>query len=291
MGEDFDQPNLKSELPEMIPNQGTEIDNIMSQMEFEMGSLDFSDVKFLEMPVESDEDEEKEIDMIDRDRSDESDKHSNEKYLEFDEYQSMIPKLNEQEFTFSGGIAHTLNMIDNIGDPSMKIIESFYTSKTLLIQCTTREKVGILYKCNDILMSVNHISDSELFLTLTLMKDVLDTMTGRDEWTISEDYVIKNTGVDDSFQIYSKHIGHLELPDLKAFKDKGGIIKKGEENNTYYIPLKKERLLEVLEMTSNSITIDKFITTKPLEECYYRLYTEPFKRHGFASRLINELFD
>jgi hypothetical protein len=268
-----------------------QVANIMSQMESEMETLDFSDVKFYEVDVDSDDGDLRDIERINREQSEESSDHSNERYLEFSEFQNMVPKLAEQDVVFSSSQSHTYKLLERIGDPSMKIIDQFYTAKSVLSQCTTKEKVGVLYRCNDLLVNINHLSDVELYLTMTLLKDVLETFEDRDEWTISDDFVMKESD-DGSYTIYLKQTGQIDLPDIASFKEKGGIIVEGKDDkNTYYIPLTKKRLLEVLDMTTDSMAIDKFVNTKPLEECYYRLYSEPFKRHGFASKLINELFD
>lgn len=265
-------------------------ENIMKELENEMGDIDFGEVKFQQIDDNSDDESFAEYTRI-LEESEHSDENNSDKYLNFNEFQNMIPQIKEGEFLPSESLPYSIDRIESKGDPSRFIIDRNYIDKGLLKGISTKEKLGLLYRCKDIIYTMNAISDAELYFALTMCKDILEDLSSRHKWSLGDDYVMC-LDKDNCYKIFLEVEGFesLNISEQK-FVSKGGIIETIDFKKIFLIPLSEDRQLQFLDTVINSLSIKTFVNTKILEDCYYRLFNEPFIRAGFAKQLLNELLE
>jgi len=214
---------------------------------------------------------------------------SNERYLAFEEFQAMIPKIETKDVIFTSGKSHSTQKLRRLGEPTQYIIRNHYVDKSSLSVIKTKDRVAILYRLKAMLELADFMSDHELLLALTLMSNILDSLGSRDEWVITEDFTLtfdKSNNLD----IFLKYTGLMPDESRAKILKKGGKITYEKGIMYYLIPLTIDRKKEVLEGLTESMEIKKFVNVQPLEQCYIRMYKTPFKRIGLATQILSELF-
>jgi len=275
--------------------------------------IDMDDVLFEEVQEDSDDEIEDEIIKIANDQSDES-TSSKESLIHFNDFQFIVPTLQENDVIIVNS-TRTKSLLESIGDPTQYVIQKMYANTTHMDFLTSREKAGLLYRLNDILVCAPMISDVELLMTLTLANNLIKSFGKNEEWVLYEDYVLEQND-DGCLDIFLRYEGILPLDQEERLKAKGGRIKYNQIRYTnsgkkirslvnseiisklpaeqlekyYLIPLAIGRKKEVLEHCCKRFTIDKFLGVNHIYDCYSRLYKESFTRGGFVLEILNELF-
>jgi hypothetical protein len=248
------------------------------------------------MPIQEIEDSDNddfEIEHI-KDISSGSSENSDEQYLKFTEFQNMIPKIETSDTVFLSGKSHSTSKIKKLGDPTHYIIKKGYADRSSIASTKSKDRVAMLYKLKAILSLSDYINDYELLLSITLLNDIVESFSSRQEWNLKEDFMFYEDENGD-YDIYLKFIGDIPESSQRNIKSKGGHIKVMEGKNKAkemyaLIPIPESRKRDMLESFADESDIYKFLNVKPLELCYYRLFKEPFRRIGFASQLLAEFF-
>jgi hypothetical protein len=291
--------------------------DFMAEMMEELDNIDMSDI-VISNPIE-DEPQNIEDDYIlqaSHVTSNTSSTGSNtEQYLDFDEFQSFEAQNTLQDVVFLTGQTRTKSILDSIGNPSTYVVRKNYVDTTLLDNISTDEKLGLLYRLNEIIQCFIGITDMELLLAVTLSIELVRSLGMGEEWVVGKDYILEVDKSNMSIDIFLKYEGSLDDDTKTRLKKKGGKIKnqrvieldsgtkirrsvksfmdvtqlEGEIEEYALIPLQGERLTKLLEDCVERFKIENFLNIAILKDCYYRLYNEPFVRTGFALQLLNEL--
>jgi len=293
------------------------IPDFMADMMMEMDQIDMSDI-VISNPIDDDpiNVEDEYIMQAEHENSNTSSTgHSSEQYLDFDEFQHFEAHNTLQEVVFLTGQTRTTSILSSIGNPSMNVIKNNYVDTTLLENVSTDEKLGLLYRLNEIIQCFIGITDMELLLAVTLSVEIVKSLGMGEEWTVGRDYILELDKDTYSIDIFLKYEGRLDEETKKRLKKKGGKIKnqrvielesgmkirrsvksfmditqlEGEIEEYALIPLQGDRLTTLLEECVEKFKIENFLNIAILKDCYYRLYNEPFVRTGYALQLLNEL--
>jgi hypothetical protein len=246
----------------------------------------FGTFKVIEEEEESsDEDFEREI-IKDDSGSSESSK-SDDRYLAFNEFQNMVPKIETKDVIFTSGKSHSTQKLRRLGEPTLYIIRSNFVDQGVLSVVKTKDKLTLMYRLKAMIELCEFMSDHELMMTLTLLSEILKSFKNRDEWSITEDFVLTIEENDD-FQIFMKYTSFLPKEAVdKIVRNKGRVVHR-DSKMYFLIPLTGSKKKEYLDSLAEDIDVLRFVNIKPLEECYTRMYKEPFRRIGFASKLLSE---
>jgi len=248
---------------------------------------------FKVVDIEDDSDKEDfDKDFIKEGESDGSNKSehdgNNEQYLSFKEFQNMVPKIEARDIIFTSGKSHSTQKLRRLGEPTQYLISKNFIDDSTLSVIKVKDKVALLYRLKSMLELADFLSDHELLLSLTLLSNILKSLSSRDEWSISEDYIL-TIGEESEVKIMIKHCGRLTDEQATKVIDKGGRFFVNEGKGIYHIPLPEERILKLLDNIMDSLDVFRFFNIRPLEDCFFRLYKEPFKRIGLVSTIISEL--
>jgi hypothetical protein len=241
--------------------------------------------------------------------------NNRELFLDFDEFQNMEAHNITENVFFSSTQSRTQTILSSIGNPSTFVINKNYIDSYTLDLIPTREKLGLLYRLNDILQCVVGLTDLELLLAITLTVEILKSISKNEEWLVKDDFVMSYDDSENKINLFLRYEGFLDATQKEGLKKKGGKIKRqkivdigdgikvrqsvksivtdklkeGEYEEYALIPLNHERTMELLDQCVSGFTIDSFLNITILKDCYYRLFKEPFVRTGFALELLNEL--
>jgi hypothetical protein len=236
-------------------------------------------------------------------------------FLDFDEFQMMEAHNIVENVFFSSSQTRTQTILDSIGNPSTYVVNKNYIDQYTLDLVSTKEKIGLLYRLNEILQCIIGLTDLELLLAITLTVELLKSITKNEEWLIKDDYVMAFDSDENKINLYLRYEGFLDKFQKEGLKKKGGKIKRqkivdigegikvrqsvrsivtdslkeGEYEEYALIPLNEERTIELLNQCVSGFSIESFLNIQLLKDCYHRLFKEPFVRTGFALELLNEL--
>jgi len=317
--ETFDDDEIARELEALGETMSfrPDIDVESVESEFDPNCLDMlmddmSDIEFENREEDSDDDVEDEIVKVQND-TESSTGSSKNSLINFQDFQFVTPDhITEEVMIIKGGYAKSI--LESIGDPTQKVIEKMYATDIQLDMITTREKIGLLYRLNDILICSPVLSDPEILHTLSLSNSILETFSKSEEWIIFDDYVLESDE-HKNLDIFVKYEGRLTPKQIMKLLDNGGKIKKqrikdpgikskmrgsvqssainkippDELENYFLIPLSRERKIDALNTCCSSFIINRFCGIKVIEDCYKRLYQENFVRSGFVLELLEEL--
>jgi len=212
---------------------------------------------------------------------------SDPQYLKFHEFRNMVPKISTADIIFTSGKSHSTQRLRRLGDPTHYIVKKGYADRSAVFTAKVKDKVGMLYKLKTILSLADYINDNELLLAVTLLSEILYSFNTRDEWTIREDFVLYKN-VDDDYDIFLKYTGAVSESGKISICKKGGHYIRTPDTDYVLIPIPEDKKRQLLDSISDDMEISKFLNVKPLENCYKRLFKEPFRRIGFASQLLAE---
>jgi hypothetical protein len=312
-----DTKNDKNNNGEIARGDNNDEETISSTGSFNMDELDdllddMDDIEFEEDNPDSDDDVEDEIIKI-QEQSSSGEGSSKESLINFQDFQFVMPeKIMADVMIVKGGFAKSI--LESIGDPTKKVIEEMYATDVQLDMITTKEKLGLLYRLNDILVCTPVLKDSEILYALTFANNIFKTFTKSEEWILFDDFIVEMNS-ESQLEIFMKYEGELSPEKIVKLLENGGKLKKqrikdnfrglrsrgsvrsqslfnvppDELENYFLIPLNRIRKIEILNQCSNSFIIDKFVGMHVLQECYKRLYKQSFVRTGFALELIEEL--
>jgi hypothetical protein len=305
----FDPKNpLKFEIEEdleMVSNEeeSAEMSESLNMEENELGELDLGTLAKLinneriagqnfniieQEETSDDEDFDKEYIV---DKGTESSGSDDPRFLNFKEFQKMIPKISTTDMVFTTGKSHSTQRLRILGDPTHYLVQKGYADKSSISSLRIKDRVAMLYKLKTMLSLCDYISDHELLLSVTLLNEIVNSLDEREEWPVKDDFVFFRD-VDSNYDVYVKFIGELSNETINNVKFKGGhsfIRSDGKDKIKHtLIPIPVEKKRELLESLTDDIDVSRFMNMKPLELCYYRLFKEPFKRIGFASQLLAE---
>uniref|UniRef100_A0AAT9H819 RNA-directed RNA polymerase L n=1 Tax=Rhizopus microsporus phasma-like virus 1 TaxID=3156537 RepID=A0AAT9H819_9VIRU len=236
-------------------------------------------------------------------------------FLDFDEFQNIEAQNIVENVFFSSTQNRTQTILESIGNPSTYVVNKNYIDSHTLDLVSTKEKLGLLYRLNDILQCVVGLTDLELLLTVTLVIEILKSISKNEEWLIKDDFVLTYDSDQNKLNLFLRYEGFLDETQKAGLKKKGGKIKRqkivdigdgikirqsvksyvtntlkeGEFEEYALIPLNEDRTMELLNQCITGFTIESFLNITILKDCYYRLFKEPFVRTGFALELLNEL--
>jgi hypothetical protein len=296
MGPSLDNGNdiaeaTKPTEPVEVDFQGLEEDGNLNQEDFfkMLGgdlSLDLQDFKVIE-EVEDSDNEDIAVEFI-REEAEKTSDDSSDKYLKFEEFQKMVPKVETTDIVFQSGKSHSTNRLRKFGDPTHFIVRQGYAEQGTLNVTSVKDKVSLLYKLKNMVHYSPNMTDYELLLSLTLIKDILKSLEDRETWKIKDDIVFHKDDYGE-WSIFLKYTGFLTQAQTSKLLMNGGFLKYDEPDIYALIPLNNDRQVKLLDEWSDTLTVTKFINIEPLEICHYRLFLEPFKRIGFASQVLSEL--
>jgi len=187
--------------------------------------------KVVDEIIDSDEDDfEKEFIKDDSGESKSSD--SNDKYLAFNEFQNMIPKIETHDVVFTSGVSHSTNRLRKMGDPTQYIIRTGYADSGAIMASKTTDKVGTLYRLKTMLEFSEYMSDHEVLLVVTLLSQILDALSNREEWSLEQDFVIDGCITSD-IDIFLRYNGVMPKQSMKKLMTQGGRIKVDLKDETY----------------------------------------------------------
>lgn len=282
-------------------------------MEMELDDMlgDLDDVMFTMNDENSDDDMDDVTGMI-LDKGESSGSSSKDSMINFADFHFLQPTfVKEETFLFSG--TRTKTLLEEIGDPTKHVIKKMFGTQLQIDHLSIREKIGLLYRINEILLCTYVISDAELMLSVILASRLLATMSRSEEWKLIDDFVCFCDD-DITLNLFMRYDGELDLANEAIILNSGGLKRERRKNSglgsgsigsqrsdllkfipkqermTYYlVPLTQERKLEILNKCSETFTIHNFLGVNILYKCYERLFHENFVRTGFVLQLIKEL--
>jgi hypothetical protein len=284
------QPIVPINEDDMVENTEGELNNdvLARLINEELGGFaDMSIMKVIDHNVDSD-DEDFERENIKEGSDESSNGKSNEQYLAFAEFQNMVPKIEAKDVIFTSGVSHSTQKLRRLGEPTQYIIKNNFIDRSSISMVKPKDRVGILYRLKAMLELADFMSDHELFISLTLLSTILQSFEDRPEWSLTRDYVLTKTS-EDALEVFVKFQGSLPDESRKKIASNGGKVVTANGESIYYIPLLPDRKKEYLESLTEENDMHRFANIKPLEDCYMRMYHEPFRRIGLASILISEL--
>jgi hypothetical protein len=317
---EFDMSKLDSELDDLLQDfePPTEIATTSYEdMMAELDEINLDNVVFKQLDDEEMQQVEDEVIKQLEHESENSDESPNNKdiFLDFDEFQHYEAHDITENIIFTSSQSRTKTILESIGNPSTYVVRKNYVDSHTLDLVPTKEKLGLLYRLNEILQCVVGITDLELLLATTLSVEILKSITKNEEWLIKDDFVLKLDDKTNKLGLFLKYEGFLNSEQRKGLIEKGGLIRRQkivrledgtkirqsvrnfvtatlteDEYEEYaLIPLTDFRRQELLDNCTEGFTIETFLNISILKDCYYRLFKEPFVRTGFALELLNEL--
>jgi len=287
------------------------------EMMMELDEINLDNIVFKQLDdTEMQEVEDEVIKQLEHDsESSNSNPINRDIFLDFDEFQHFEAQNITENVIFSSSQSRTKTILETIGNPSTYVVKNNYIDSHTLDLVPTKEKLGLLYRLNEILQCVIGITDLELLLAVTLAVEILKSITKNEEWLIKDDFVLRLDDSTNKLGVFLKYEGILDEIQKKGLKEKGGHIRrqkivkledgtkvrqsvrsfvtatlKPDEFEEYaLIPLNEVRLNELLNSCTDGFSIETFLNINILKNCYHRLFKEPFVRTGFALELLNEL--
>jgi hypothetical protein len=211
-----------------------------------------------------------------------------DEYMTSDQFKKMIPKTSTSDVTFIKGESHSISSLKKIGDPTREIIERCFVSRDLLRSYGVHDKLALLYRLKQIFILCEYVSDVELVECMTIVSKIMDSLEAKDEWKISADTVLKRDS-DFNFNIFAKYENNFPIDVQEQILEQGGIRENLEGHSWIFVPLPEPRKKALLEQMHVNMKITNYMPMQILDNCYSRLFEQPFRRTGYILQLLEEL--
>jgi hypothetical protein len=316
----FDMSAMDDELNELLEDFEPLIEkqtDSYAEMMAELDEINLDNIVFKQLDDDEMQQVEDEVIKQLEYESGSSDSNNNNRdlFLDFDEFQHYEAQDITENVIFTSSQSRTKTILESIGNPSTYVVRKNYIDNHTLDLVPTKEKLGLLYRLNEILQCIVGITDLELLLATTLSVEILKSITKNEEWLIKDDFVLRLDEHTNKLGIFLKYEGFLDSVQKSGLQKKGGLIRRqkivklddgtkirqsvrnfvtaaltADEYEEYaLIPLTDSRRQELLNSCTEGFTIETFLNITILKDCYFRLFREPFIRTGFALELLNEL--